>query len=280
MTKLKGRSKKFTVRRTKAHKELERRQKILSGYKRVFKIISERREKMAKARRDCGKAEDGRPCSNCNTPSPALPLDQKIQQLLQAEKISVGPKQPFAYPLLMEVPLVEYSRCPFFIINEALFYEVLTGALFRSYLQEDYRQTCKDMAKEAKRAINAIRDCFEPHADSHLFLSQMDIVADKQGGDPVWAMLDYSKKMETELSKLIAGAKSSAGPRGNAVRRSIYITMLRVWKELTGRLPAKNNTTFHDLADAALRIIDPTTSMDYSAEAATNTAIEAYLKGN
>jgi hypothetical protein len=93
--------------------------------------------------------------------------------------------------------------------------------------------------------------------------------------DPLWDVHHLVGKIEAELPKLKARAKSPAGPRGHPIRRSIYIAMSRVWKELTGHLPAKNNTSFHDFAHAALQSVDPNATDGYSFEAATKTALRS-----
>ena len=173
------------------------------------------------------------------------------------------------------VPLVEYSRCPFFVANEALYFTVLTNPQLRSYIQDDYRQTCRGMAKELKRAINAIRDYTEPHLNSIILLGQITAPAPVWDDDPVWIIHGLMNKVAEELPKLKARARSPAGPRGDPIRRSVYIAMLRVWKELTGRLPAANNTTFHDFAHAALQSINSNATDNYNYEAATKTALKA-----
>jgi len=303
MTKPKGRRKKYKAQKAAARKEflerrrlkaaarkesLERRRlkaaarkeslegrRLFLRYGPIFEILTKRRESMSK-RQDCGNMQDGRPCTNCKAPEPAIALDQCIQKLIKTEKITIGPKQPFEYPMVPELPLVDYSRCPFFVANEALYFEAVTSPQFLSYLQNEYRQVCRGMAKEVKRAINAIRDRTRPHLRSLGLLTMITLkTRTSLLEDPLWALHDYIEKMEAELPKLMAGARSSAGPRGDPVRRSIYIAMLRVWKELTGRLPAANNTTFHDLAHAALQSIDSNATDNYNYEAATKTALKA-----
>lgn len=274
MTKPKGRTKKYKLRQAVARKEfLEQRRRLFLRYGRILETLTKRREYMSNERRDCGNAQDGRPCATCKAPAPAIALDQCIQQLIKKKKITVGPKQPFNHPTLLEMPMVEYSRCPFFVANEALYFEAVTSPHLRSYLQDGYRQTCRGMAKEVKRAINAIRDRTSPHLRSLKLLIQMTPKSLRE--DPLWAIHDFINKIEDELPKLKARARSPAGPRGDPIRRSIYIAMLKVWKQLTGRLPATNNTTFHDFAHAALRSIDPNASAEYNYEAATKTALRS-----
>lgn len=273
MAKPKGRLKKFKARQAVTREELRRQ--IRSEYLGAYAILACRREDVSKGRRNCGNAEDGRPCANCKAPFPPIPLDKCIHKLIEREEIAVGPKQPFAHPMIFGVPLVEYSRCPFFVANEALYFAVLTNPKLRFFLQHEYRQVCRNMAKEMKRAINAVRDYTGPHLNSLLLLNQITTTTVVRVDDPVWIVHGFLNKIETELPKLKAGARSPAGPRGDPLRRSIYIAMLKVWKELTGRLPATNNTTFHDLAHAALRSIDLEASDKYNYEAATKTALRA-----
>jgi hypothetical protein len=290
MTKPKGRRKKYKARKAAARileserlmaaarKEFLHRRRLFLRYGRIFEILTKRREYMSK-RRDCGNAQDGRPCTNCKAPAPAIALDQCMQKLIKQEKIAVGPKQPFKHPMLPGRPLVEYSRCPFFVANEALYFEAVTGPLYRSYLQNAYRQVCRGTAKDVERAINAIRDRTRPHLRSLRLLIPLRFATSGTSllelEDPLWVIHDFINKIEAYLPKLKAKARSPAGPRGDSVRRSIYIAMLRVWKELTGRLPAANNTTFHDFAHAALQSIDSNATDNYNYEAATKTALKA-----
>ena len=277
MTRPKGRRKKYKARQAGARKEfLDQGRRLSLRYGRIVEILTKRREYMSKERRDCGNAQDGRPCATCKAPAPAIALDQCIQQLIKKKKITVGPKQPFNHPMLWEIPMVEYSRCPFFVANEALYFEVVMSPQLRSYLQDEYRQTCRGMAKEVKRAINAIRDRTSPHLRSLKLLIQMTAGSGRSLlEDPLWAIHDFINKIEAELPKLKARARSPAGPRGDPLRRSIYIAMLKVWKEITGHLPATNNTTFHDFAHAALQCVDPSATEEYNFGAATKTALRA-----
>jgi hypothetical protein len=115
------------------------------------------------------------------------------------------------------------------------------------------------MTKELERAINVIRDCTRPHLDSIRLLLQINPRQD----NPVVKVHGIINEIEDELPKLRARARSHAGPRGDPLRRSIYIAMLKVWKELTGHLPARNNTTFHDFAHAAFQSIHPNATDNY-----------------
>jgi hypothetical protein len=273
MTKLKGRRKKLKARQVVAREQLGRQ--LRSEYPlRVLQTLMTRRELLSKGRRDCGN-EEGRPCANCKAPVIAILLDECVRKLIEREKISVGPKQPYTHPQMFGVPLVEYSRCPFFVANEALFFAVLTNPKLRSYLQHVHRQVCRKIAKEMKRAINAVRDQIEPHLNELLVLNQITTTTIFRKDDPVWIVNGLIDKIAAELPKLVAEGKALTGPRGDPPRRSIYIAMLKVWKELTGHLPARNNTTFHDFAHAALLSIHPNATDNYSCEAATKTALKA-----
>src|SRR5262249_41748130 len=136
-----------------------------------------------------------------------------------------------------------------------------------------YRSANSKLAKQLRRSINALRRCLRgKHSAVKLeMLSFAGLVSEDQ---PIYSVMQVLNQLEELLPKVRNAAKYRAGPAGDPIRRSVFLSMAMAWKELTGHLPAKNNVEFQDLGNAAYGTMMPN-DKNYSAEAAAATAIKA-----
>ena len=170
--------------------------------------------------------------------------------------------------------MVERCGCPFFVVNEFLYQSFISGIAVQYDALKDYRSANSKLAKQLRRSINALRGCLRVK-DSVLkieMLSWAGLVSEDQ---PICSVLQVVDQLEALLPKVRNAAKYRAGPAGDLIRRSVFLSMAMAWKELTGHLPAKNNADFQDLANAAYVTVIPNGDENYSAEAAAATAIKA-----
>jgi len=171
--------------------------------------------------------------------------------------------------------MVERCGCPFFVVNEFLYQSFSTGFAIQYDLLKDYRSASSKLAKQLRQSINALRGCLRGSGDSVIKLEKLSWAGVVSEDQPICSVLQVVDQLEELLPKVRNAAKYRAGPAGDLIRRSVFLSMAMAWKELTGHLPAKNNADFQDLAHAAYVTVVPNGDENYSAEAAAATAIKA-----
>jgi hypothetical protein len=242
----------------------------------ALETLDFRREKMPAERRDCGNATEGRVCANCRPPKPALLVDETVDRLVRIGKFGIGFEDEVYtnFPIGLRVPMVERCGCPFFVVNEFLFQSFISGIAVQYDALKDYRSANSKLAKQLRRSINALRGCLRGK-DSVLKIEMLSFAGLVSEDQPICSVLQVVDQLEELLPKVRNAAKYRAGPAGDLIRRSVFLSMAMAWKELTGHLPAKNNADFQDLANAAYVTVVPNGDENYSAEAAAATAIRA-----
>ena len=170
--------------------------------------------------------------------------------------------------------MVERCSCPFFVVNEFLYQSFSSGLDIKYFLLHDYRLASSKLAKESRRSIDALKDCLDGTMDSLIQIEMLSWAGEMPSAEPIWSVMKAVNEIAELLPKVQAAAKYRAGPAGNLIRRSIFLSMAMAWEELTGRPPAKNNAKFQDLANAAYWTVVPSDE-NYSADVAAATAIEA-----
>lgn len=240
-------------------------------------MLGARRKKMSEERRDCGNDTEGRVCAKCRRPKPALRVDETVDQLVQIGKFRTGFKEDYTnFPINnFYIPMVERCGCPFFVVNEFLYQCFSSGIDIKYFLLNDYRLATSKLAKELRRSIDALRGSLDGTRDSLLQIEMLSWAGVMPNPEPIWSVMKAVNEIAQLLPEVQAAAKYRAGPAGDLIRRSIFLSMAMAWEELTGRLPAKNNAKFQDLANAAYWTVVPNGDENYDAEVAAATAIEA-----
>lgn len=172
------------------------------------------------------------------------------------------------------IPMVERCSCPFFVVNEFLYQGFSSGLDIKYFLLHDYRLASSKLAKELRRSIDALKDCLDGTMDLLIQIEMLSWAGVMPSAEPIWSVMKAVNEIAELLPKVQAAAKYRAGPAGNLIRRSIFLSMAMAWEELTGRPPAKNNAKFQDLANAAYWTVVPSDE-NYSTDVAAATAIEA-----
>jgi hypothetical protein len=248
---------------------------------RLFVTLLARRQKMSAERRACGNATEGRVCSKCRPPKPALLIDETVDQLLRIGKFRTGFKEDYTnFAINFFTPIIERCGCPFFVVNEFLYHGFISGTDTQYVLLKDYRSINSKLAKELKRSINAIRGCLRGSIDSLVQIEMLSSTGVVSRPEHMWSVMQAVNKLDELLPKVRDAAKYRAGPAGVLIRRSAFLSMAMAWEELTGHLPAKNNVKFQNLANAAYVTVMPNGDKNYSAEAAAATAIKTLKRSN
>jgi hypothetical protein len=102
---------------------------------------------------------------------------------------------------------------------------------------------------------------------------------------PWWWALDAVLTAERALDKALELFRSIPKPTGSSRGRTgalhnqaVARAMASAWRQLTGRLPAKDNLKFHDLLLAAITSVSGPPANEPNLESATKTAVERIRK--
>jgi hypothetical protein len=120
-------------------------------------------------------------------------------------------------------------------------------------------------------------------------LSSEDIeaISISNEGDRWWALsavvvADRALEKALALFRAQSPAKTSRSPRGRTGElhnQAVARAMAHAWRQLTGRLPGKGNSTFHGLLGAAIASIFGHPVKEPDLESATRTAVDRIRKG-
>jgi hypothetical protein len=133
---------------------------------------------------------------------------------------------------------------------------------------------------EIKGALKRIRTILQA---TRLSRDEIEAISISNAGDrwqALYAVLVADRALEKALTRFQA-AKTSRSPRGRTGalhNQAVARAMALAWRQLTGRLPAKDNSKFHDLLLAAIASIFGHPVEEPNLESATRTAVDRIRK--
>jgi hypothetical protein len=144
-------------------------------------------------------------------------------------------------------------------------------------------ETRVDPVAEVKSALKRIGGILYASGQSR---DDIEVIAISNQGDR-WQALSAILMAERLLKQALALFQSGMPVKAHGSRRgrtgalhiqAVARAMVGAWRELTGRLPAKDNSTFHDLLLAAIATIFGHPANEPNLESATKKAVERIRK--
>jgi hypothetical protein len=198
----------------------------------------------------------GGACSECTAPR-EFELDQAVGQLIRTGAFRGT------------------GVCPYQVITSHLVAGLVFGPeAFRARSVGQYRA---DPVLEIKGALKRIRTITR---STRLTREDIEAISNKNDW---WQALSavYSAEQDLENALVVFRSqthkKTTHSPRGRTGAlhiQAVARALVRAWRELRGRLPAKDNGKFHDLLLAAVATIFGHPANEPNWEAATRTAVE------
>jgi hypothetical protein len=198
----------------------------------------------------------GGACSACTAPQ-EFQLDQEVAQLINTGAFKGT------------------GVCPYQVITSHLVAGLVFGPeAFRARSAGQYRA---DPVLEIKGALKRIRTITR---STRLTREDIEAIGNKNDW---WQALSavYSAEQDLENALVVFRSqthkKTTYSPRGRTGAlhiQAVARALVRAWRELRGRLPAKDNEKFHDLLLAAVAAIFGHPANEPNWEAATRTAVE------
>jgi hypothetical protein len=205
----------------------------------------------------------GGSCSACRPPQ-EFEIDQAIAQLIDSGAFARA------------------GVCPYQIVASHLVAALTLGPEISRARARSAGRLRIDPVVEVKGALKRIRTLLfsGPSRDN------IEAIASTNDGAR-WQALSAVLTAERALEKALAlfqspiPEKASRSPRGRTGalhNQAVARAMVGAWRQLTGRLPAKDNLKFHDLLLAAIASIFGHPAKDLNLESATKTAVERIRK--
>jgi len=198
----------------------------------------------------------GGSCSACTTPQ-EFELDQEVAQLIKTGAFKGT------------------GVCPYQVITSHLVAALAFGPeTFRARGVGQYRVDPVVKIKGALKRIGTITRAIGWTREDIEAISNKD-----DWWQALYAVLSAEHELQIALAKFrsqIAGktSRSPAGPTGALHIQAVARALAGAWRLLTGRLPAKNDKTFHGLLHAAVATIFGHPVKKRNWESATKTAVK------
>jgi hypothetical protein len=209
------------------------------------------------------RRQRGGACSACTTPR-EFEIDREIAQLIA--------RAAFRRP----------GVCPYRVVASHL----VAGLMWGPEVSRARRagQSRVDPVVEIKGARSRVRAILDA---TRLSRDDIEAISISNEGDR-WQALSAVVVADRALERALAlfqteiPAKASRSPRGRTGalhNQAVARAMAHAWRQLTGRLPAKDNSTFHGLLGAAIASIFGHPVKEPDLESATRTAVDRIRKG-
>jgi hypothetical protein len=237
-------------------KQNSRPQQVIDG-------LAEWLFKASKSQAECKLGREprrwrGSACSGCTAPQ-ELEINQEITRLIDLEVV----RRP--------------GVCPYRVVASHL----VAGLTFGPEVSRARRagQFRVDPVAGIKGAGKRIREIL---GATHLSRDDIEMIAISNAGDR-WQALSAVVAADRALEQALAlfqaqiPAKTSRSPRGRTGKlhnQAVARAMALAWRQLTGRLPAKENTRFHRLLLAAIASVFGQPLHEPNLEWATKIAVD------
>jgi hypothetical protein len=208
------------------------------------------------------RRQRGGGCSACTAPRD-FEIDREIAQLIA--------RAPFRRP----------GICPYRVVASHL----VAGLMWGPEVSRARRagQSRVDPVVEIKGARGRIRTILDA---TGLSSEDIEAISISNEGDRWWALsavvvADRALEKALALFRAQSPAKTSRSPRGRTGElhnQAVARAMAHAWRQLTGRLPGKGNSTFHGLLGAAIASIFGHPVKEPDLESATRTAVDRIRK--
>jgi hypothetical protein len=233
-------------------------------------VIDRLAERWAKATRsppNCTLGREARrrrggACSAC-TPPQEFELDGAVAHLIDTavfQRAGIG-------------------MCPYYVVASHLVAGLTLGP--EAFRARSAGKDLVDPVVEVKGALRRVRIVLRA---SQLNPEDIEALSDKHDRwNALYAVLSAERALEKALAMFQAQipAKTGRSPRGRVGAlhiQAVARAMAGAWRTLTGRLPAKDNSKFHELLHAATTTIFGHPAEEPNWESATRTAVKRIKK--